>query len=264
MSTSFVWRSVFTIGLVICFSSAVFAQAMQPSAVQQIQAILQEKLNRTPAQQKLDSHIHLATQAASGAVTQSTMPSLPNMVKSLEFNEQGHVHVDIQGTVTPALLDEIVALGGTVESSFPNYGAIRAWIPLSAAETLAGRDDVTFIKPAAKAATNTRPIDTKALVSHRADEVLNLGFTGSGVKVGVLSGTSWLDRLIAPAPPPPATIEAEVAAYREGILLGGYIMPLKVKLDAPTASAGQAQSQSSPPTTAPAAPPPSPTSGGRS
>src|SRR5262249_7492099 len=91
------------------------------------------------------------------------------------------------GTVTPALLDEIVALGGTVESSFPAYGAIRAWIPLLAAETLANRSDVTFIKPAAQGTTNTRPVNTKGFISHGADQTLNLGFTGSGAKVGALS-----------------------------------------------------------------------------
>src|SRR5262249_28811518 len=127
-------------------------------------------------------------------VTAATIPSLPNMVNMLEFNAQGKVLVDINCTVTPELLAEIAALGGTVESSFPNYEAIRAWMPLLAVETLAARDDVTFIKPAAKAITNrepvdtnTRPIDTTALISHAADQVLNLGFTGSSVKVGVMS-----------------------------------------------------------------------------
>ena len=74
----------------------------------------------------------------------------------LEFDGQGNVHVDVQGTVNPGLLAEIVSLGGTVDSSsFPAYGTIRAWIPLLATETLAARSDVTFIKPAAKGTTNS-------------------------------------------------------------------------------------------------------------
>jgi hypothetical protein len=176
-----------TVGLIIAESGAVFAQAIHPGAIQQVQDILQEKMSRTPAQQKLDSHVHLAAQAARGVLNSSMMPSLPRMVDTLKFDTGGNVHVDIRGTVTPALEAEIVAQGGTIESSFPNYGAIRAWIPLAAAETLAARADVAFIKPAAQAMTNTRPIDTKALVSHGADLVLNQGVTGSGVKVGVLS-----------------------------------------------------------------------------
>jgi hypothetical protein len=68
-----------------------------------------------------------------------------------------------------------------------------------------------------------------------------------------------LDRLLAAAPPPPVTIEAEVAEYRVGILIGGYIMPLKVKLDA--SSAGAAQPDGQPPRTTAATP--SPTTAGR-
>jgi len=75
---------------------------------------------------------------------------------------------------------------------------------------------------------------------------------------GLLSGTGLLDRLLAAAPPPPVTIEAEVAEYRVGILIGGYIMPLKVKLDASSAAAAQPDGQP-PSTTAP-----SPTAPGRS
>ena len=46
---------------------------------------------------------------------------------------------------------------------------------------------------------------------------------------GVLSGTGWLDRLLSASPPPPVTIQAEVADYRVGILMSGYIMALKIK-----------------------------------
>jgi Subtilase family/FG-GAP-like repeat len=187
MLGTLVRRSFLALVVVFCGSGLAVAQSLQPSAIHQIQAILQEKSGLNPAQRKLDSHIHFVAQAARGALSASTVPALPNMVRYLELDRAGNVHVDIQGTVTPALLAEIAVLGGIVESSFPNYGAIRAWIPLLAAETLAGRSDVTFIKPAARMITNTRPIDTKALVSHGADLVLSKGITGAGVKIGVLS-----------------------------------------------------------------------------
>jgi hypothetical protein len=60
---------------------------------------------------------------------------------------------------------------------------------------------------------------------------------------GVLSGNGWLDRLLSASPPPPVTIQAEVPEYRVGIVIGGYIMPLKVKLDAPLAAAAQPDGQ---------------------
>ena len=68
---------------------------------------------------------------------------------------------------------------------------------------------------------------------------------------GVLSGTGWLDRLLSAAPPPPVTIQAEVADYRVGILMSGYIMALKVKFDASSAAAAQPDGQPPPNVTAP-------------
>jgi hypothetical protein len=75
---------------------------------------------------------------------------------------------------------------------------------------------------------------------------------------GILSGNGWLDRLLSAPPPPPVTIQAEVADYRVGILMSGYIMPLKVKFDATSAAAVQPDGQ---PTGTAA---PSPTAAGRS
>ena len=159
------WRLVgrceLTLGLVACCGGVAFHQPVQPAVHQRVQAVPQAKISRTAAQQKLDSHIYLAGQVARGVVDSGTLPSLPEFLRLLEFDEKGNVHVDIQSTVTPELLSAIIALGGAVESSFPNYGAIRAWISPAAAETLAVRPDVTFIKPAALATTNTRPGGTE-------------------------------------------------------------------------------------------------------
>jgi len=132
-------------------------RGIRSSAVEEIKRILEEKMSRTPAQQKLESHLHHAGQLARGALHAETMPSLANANAALEFNELGTVHVDIQGTVNAALLAEIVALGGKVESSFPKYRAIRAWMPLLNVETLANRSDVTFIRPADQAFHNSGP-----------------------------------------------------------------------------------------------------------
>jgi hypothetical protein len=77
---------------------------------------------------------------------------------------------------------------------------------------------------------------------------------------GLLPGNGWLNRLLS-ASPPPVTIEAEVAEYRVGILISGYVMPLKVKFDAPSTAAAQPDGQRSPNGNAPS---PSPTASGRS
>jgi hypothetical protein len=84
MLKSLLHRSVFAFGRVLCFGGSVFAQAIQSSRIQQIQTILQEKLKLSPAQRKLDSHIHFAAQAVRGATTSSTVPA-----EVLKSNETG-------------------------------------------------------------------------------------------------------------------------------------------------------------------------------
>ena len=122
----------------------------------EIQALLREKENRTPAQRKVDSQIlYNARLAAGGPIA----PGLPASFRPavLEKSADGLIHVDIDADVDNDLLSQIRALGGRVESTFPQYKSVRAWIPLAAAETLAGRDDVRFVKPAPQARTNTLP-----------------------------------------------------------------------------------------------------------
>jgi hypothetical protein len=235
------------VGLGLCGRGVVVAQTIDPVALQQIQTILHEKRTRTPAQQKLDSHLHFAGQALRGATNAAMIPSLPKMFDLLNVDEQGNVQVDIQGTVTPALEFEIVALGGTVESSLPNEGAMRAWIPLLAAETLAARSDVTFVKPAAQGTTNTRPIDTKALLSHGVDVVLNKGVTGNGVKVCVLSdGVKSLATLQAAGNLPAVTVlsgQQGPATGDEGTAMLEIVYDLApgAQLEFATAATGEAQ-----------------------
>ena len=71
---------------------------------------------------------------------------------------------------------------------------------------------------------------------------------------GLLPGNGLLDRLLSAPPPPPVTIEAEVADYLVGRLIGGYIMSLKVKLDALSTAAVQPDGQRPPNATTPASP----------
>jgi hypothetical protein len=145
------------VGLTLCFGGLASAQKIQPSGIQQIQTLLQAKARWTPAQRKLDSHLLMSAQLARGDLSAATMPGIQNVSKHLKFDDLQRVLVDIQGKVNDELLGEIGRLGGRVESSFPKYGAIRAWIPLSNAEALAERADVTSIRPAAKVIHDAQP-----------------------------------------------------------------------------------------------------------
>lgn len=123
-------------------TGACAVPAIEPRGTE---AMAHDKAHRTATEQKLDSHIVGAARAAREKAPASA---------ELEIDARGNVHVDVQARVNPGLEAAIVASGGTVEASFPSYGTIRAWIPLSAAETLAARSDVTFIAPAARGTTN--------------------------------------------------------------------------------------------------------------
>src|SRR5271165_4771660 len=116
-------------------------------ALAQIQALLEEKQTRTAAQLKLDSQIHYSAKMERGEAIAPGVPRLESARAALERGGDGLVHVDIAADVNPDLLDAIAAAGGRVESSYSQYNAIRAWLPLLACEAIAARPDVRFIRP---------------------------------------------------------------------------------------------------------------------
>ena len=161
--------------------------ALPARAVRQIQAILEAKKRRTPAQRKVDSQLLEEWQKAQGR------PGADRMVT-----------VDLRAEVTPEVLERIRELGGRVLSSFEHYRAIRAEMPLSEVEALAAHDAVRSIRTADKAVTRKRPrklapdilIDvleagsrtTQGDVAHRANTARTThGVDGTGIGIGVLS-----------------------------------------------------------------------------
>lgn len=124
----------------------------RPPASEQIQTILDEKAGRTPAQQKISSHLLYALkEMRHGDGDPSRAPSPRSSVK---VDADGTTMVDIRAKVTAAVLSKIQALGGTVISNFPQFQAIRARIPLRQVEALAQVPQVTFIRPADEAMTH--------------------------------------------------------------------------------------------------------------
>jgi FG-GAP-like repeat len=171
----------------ICASVPVFSQlSISTSAAGKISALVAEKATRNRAQQKLDSQIYYAAKVKRGQGIASGIATLPMVRSALETNRRGLIHVDIKARVTPELLGAIGGLGGEVENAFPQYDAVRAWLPLLSAETLAGRADVRSIRPAARVVVNAGP-DVNGMTAHAADVVQAHGISGAGVKVGVLS-----------------------------------------------------------------------------
>ena len=177
----------FAITLWVFLCATAQAQNSIPEAgAKQIRALLAEKATRNAAQLKLDSQIHYAAKAKRGLPIADGVSTLPFVLASLELDKAGRVHVDIKANVSPDVLRAITSLGGTVENSFPRFNAIRAWLPLLEAETLAGRTDVLFIAPAALGRGSSGP-DLNGVRAHAADVVQSQGYDGSGVTIGILS-----------------------------------------------------------------------------
>jgi hypothetical protein len=135
-----------TMALVLCSTSAT-AQVISDSATQQIQSLIAEKAARTPAQLKMDSQLVYAAKTAQGAQITSLVSSLV-LPPGARPDAQGFFLLDITANVSADLLNAIRTLGGQVIVSVPQFNSIRARIPAGTLETIAGRSDVAFVRPA--------------------------------------------------------------------------------------------------------------------
>ncbi len=127
----------------------IYKSEPSPPALEQSEAILEEKAGRTPAQRKISSQLLYVVKMHMGELKNGDRMRYP----SVKVDSDGTTVVDVKAQVTEAVLAQIGALGGKVLSSFPQYKAIRARIPLDQIEALAEMPEVTFIRPAAEAIT---------------------------------------------------------------------------------------------------------------
>jgi hypothetical protein len=111
----------------------------------------QEKDQRTPEQQKIDSQLLYAIYQMRGEAEAKGVPTEPI---PLEKDAKGRVLVDIRAPVTKKIRARIEKLGGTVVSTSDKYHSIIAYLPLGKLERLAGSKEVRFIAPKARAMTN--------------------------------------------------------------------------------------------------------------
>jgi hypothetical protein len=213
---------------------------VSPEAQAQIAALIADKGTRTPAQQKIDSNLLWGIKRLRN---EPITRSVPSQGTGVAVNAAGLAHVDISATVSDALLDAIRALGGTVESSFPQYNAIRVRIPPLQAEALAARGDVRFIFPVVDPITERVPAPAPDFASRAArvrsqllgalhatpprqgpvGNAINVsegdtthraalarttfGVSGAGIKIGVLSdGVNSLATLQASGDLPAVTV----------------------------------------------------------
>ncbi len=164
---------------------------ISPAALGQIQALQDEKAAFTATQQKIDSQLVFALKRHRGQRIARGM--VEGMRIGVAAGADGRVQVDIQARVTPDLLQRVEGAGGVVLGAFPRFDAIRASVPLTACEVIAGFSGVRFIRPAVPCIPHTQ--DREGVAVHEDDRARAVfGADGSGVKVGVLSsGAAYLD-----------------------------------------------------------------------
>ncbi len=183
--------------LVVAWSVETRAQVFPPQLVQQFEALAALKAGRTPAQQKIDSNLLLEGDRRQGL---ADVDALATINSGVNVDADGTVLVDIDAQMTPALLVAIAAAGGVVDSSYAQYDAVRARMPIGQIEAIAARAEVRFLGPAAQAYTNQLvgisdpgPMtnagpSSEGDVAHQANLARSMhGVDGSGVTVGVLS-----------------------------------------------------------------------------
>lgn len=255
--------------MAVAFSAAVFAQPVDPAAVQQISAVFDLKRSLTPAQQKLSFDLVVAETAARQALPAS-FPATNNSISA-----QGPVLVDLKVSSIEAVALQIGALGGQVVGSWPVDGAIRATVPLGALDSIAAMDAVNWIRsadqasfngPRRKAAMRDIPqltswkkpggmsffigaVTSQGYVSHQANTAVGQGYRGAGVKVGVISDSATaagVSALIATGDLPADVVVVPGQAStgtNEGIAMMEIVHDLApdAKLFFATANGGQAQ-----------------------
>lgn len=177
-----------TLALVLLATAVLPARAEDLPEVTrtQIASLLAEKAARSPAQQKLDCHLHYFAKLARG---QAISAAVTTMQAGVKAEADGRMLVDIKAKVTPNLLDFIVAGGGAIVSQVPRFNAIRARLPVAFMESVAGRAEVRFIAPAALPKMRVGSVSGEGDRTHRAD-LARLRFPtngGAGIKIGVLS-----------------------------------------------------------------------------
>lgn len=171
---------------VVAASVAGNGGKLTESALRQIAALQADKAQRTPVQQKIDSQLLYADKMRRGVPVAEGIATLR---VDLDKDDAGRVELDITARVTDELLKSITDAGGKIVNSFARYEAVRAWLPLAQVESVAGREEVKFVRPAVKGVGNSGSVDSEGDFRHRAN-VARANFTnatGIGVKVGVLS-----------------------------------------------------------------------------
>ncbi|MBS0449581.1 MAG: S8 family serine peptidase [Proteobacteria bacterium] len=173
-------------------TTAAAARAAFPTAqaTSQIAQLLNEKLDRTALQAKLDSQLWYTLQASRGQAMSGMADVYASAADATGVDASGRVKVKISGTASQRVLSKIAAIGGTVQYVASKKTSVLATIPLAQVEALAALPDVQRIAPAPAYRTNVGALTSQGYIAHGANTVVAGGHDGTGVRVGVLSDSA--------------------------------------------------------------------------
>ena len=110
-----------------------------------------DELVAPAARSKLDGQLLLALRKSRG---EPPFDKPTTLEPEIPIKDGDRVLVDIDGSISKALRDQVTLGGGAFPDSQPSSVTLRAMVPLSQLETLATRSDVTSISPAKLSVTN--------------------------------------------------------------------------------------------------------------
>ena len=162
---------------------------LNQQAISQISGLMNEKENRSPAQQKIGSQLLHAKRLRERTPMANGLAQIPSRV---EVQDDGRTLVDIKSEVSDSLLSQIETLGGEIVNSFSEYDAIRARIPLDRIEEIATIPQIRSIVSASEPMTNALNPNANTVsqgdIAHRTAQSRNqFKVEGKGVSVGVIS-----------------------------------------------------------------------------
>ena len=135
--------------LLLCICNNTFGQIHQ-QAIQQIAKLINEKQSRTPVERKISSQLLQAIRESKG---QQMVDGVHLRQANVRTNASGMVSVDINATVSDALLAKIQSAGGKIIFASQKFHSVRVQASLVTAQAIAAYPEIKFIKPAARSHT---------------------------------------------------------------------------------------------------------------
>ena len=130
--------------------TAASPTGLNARSIAQIDALAQAKRARTAAQRKVDSRL-LAERSILQKV--QVAAGVTRVRTGVTTDRAGRTQVTLYGAVTPKLLAQVRAVGGTVLGSYPRERSVAANVPLAAISTLAASPLVDRVAAADQAVT---------------------------------------------------------------------------------------------------------------